>query len=79
MQSFVEIGSPVLERRYFKVFYHIWAWRPSLSCDLDYLYIYLFPLPIDLALIGQVVSEKIFEKCVWTTDRPRSSDDFDLN
>ena len=23
--------------------------------------------------------EKIFEKCVWTTDRPRSRDDLDLN
>ena len=34
----------------------------------------------NLALIGQVVSEKkIFEKCVWSTDRPRSRDDLDLN
>ena len=24
------------------------------------------------------VSEKIFEKCVWTTDWPRSRDDLDL-
>ena len=23
--------------------------------------------------------EKIFEKCVWTTDRPKSRDDLDLN
>ena len=22
----------------FKGFYHIWAWQPSWSCDLDYLY-----------------------------------------
>ena len=34
----------------------------------------------NLALIGQVVSEKkIFEKYVWMTDRPRSRDDLDLN
>ena len=31
----------------FKGFYHIWAWRPSWSCDLDYLYTHWFPLPID--------------------------------
>ena len=37
-------------------------------------------LHINLALIGKVVSEKkIFEKCVWTTDGPRSRDDLDLN
>ena len=23
-------------RRYLKGFYHIWAWWPSWSCDLDY-------------------------------------------
>ena len=32
--SFVEIGPPVLEK-IFKGFYHIWAWRPSWSCDQD--------------------------------------------
>ena len=31
----------------FKGFYHIWAWQPSWSCDLDYLYTHWFPLPID--------------------------------
>ena len=30
---------------YFKGFYHIWAWRPSWSCDPDYLCKRLFPLP----------------------------------
>ena len=29
----------------FKGFYHIWAWRPSLSCDLDHLYKLSFTLP----------------------------------
>ena len=42
--------------------YHIWAWRPSLSCDLDNLYKLMFPLPKNLTLIGQAVSEgKTFE------------------
>ena len=26
-------------------FYHIWAWRPIWSCNLDHLYKLLFPLP----------------------------------
>ena len=33
--------------RFLKGFYHIWAWRPSWSCDLDCLYTHWFPLPID--------------------------------
>ena len=37
----------VLEKKILKVFYHIWAWRPSYSCDLDYLYKILFPLPTE--------------------------------
>ena len=36
--------------------------------------------PHKISLIGQAVSEKkIFEKCVWMTDRSRSRDDLDLN
>ena len=30
----------------FKDFYHIWAWRPYWSCDLDHLYQLYFTLPI---------------------------------
>ena len=29
----------------FKGFYHIWAWRPSWSCDPDAANKNLFPLP----------------------------------
>ena len=51
MLSFVEIGQPVPEKKikkiFMKGFYHIWAWWPSWSCDLDYLYIHWFPLPTD--------------------------------
>ena len=50
----------------FKGFYHIWAWRPSWSCDLDHLFKLSFPLhqgapTWNLALIGQAVPEKMFE------------------
>ena len=38
MPSFYEISPLVPEKKILKVFYHIWAWRPSWSCDLDYLY-----------------------------------------
>ena len=43
--SFVKIGPPVPEKKIFEGFYHIWAWRPSWSCDLDQLYKHSFPLP----------------------------------
>ena len=47
----------------FKGFYHIWAWQPSWSCDLDHLYKLSFPLPKEAPhkiwlLIGQEVSEE---------------------
>ena len=29
----------------FEGFYHIWAWRPSWSCDLNHLYKISFQLP----------------------------------
>ena len=38
MPSFEETGRPVLEKNIVKDFYHIWAWRPSWSCDLDKIY-----------------------------------------
>ena len=67
MPSFKIIGRLVPEKKIFRSFYHIWAWRPSWSCDLDHLYKLSFPLPKEaphknLALIGQAVSvEKMFE------------------
>ena len=81
----MEIGQPVLDEKIFEWFLpYIWAWRPSWSCDLDFAIKLSSPLPMDapqknFTLIGQAVSEKkIFEKCVWTTDWPRSRDDLDL-
>ena len=52
-----------------KGFYHIWAWRPSWSCDPDAANKILFPptqggSTYNLALIGPAVSEKkMFEHC----------------
>ena len=37
-------GPPVLVK-IFKGFYHIWAWRPSCSCDPDAANKLSFPLP----------------------------------
>ena len=56
-----------------KGFDHIWAWRPSWSCDPDAANKISFPLPKEapqnLALIGQAVSEKkMFEHCERTMD-----------
>ena len=46
----------------FEWFYHIWAWRPSWSCDQDPANKLLFPLPMDAPhKFGQAVSEKMFE------------------
>ena len=64
--KFKIIGLLVLEKKIFKGLYHIWAWRPSWSCDLDHLYKLSFPLPKEapMVLIGKAVSEeKIFKHC----------------
>ena len=34
------------EEEFLKGYYHIWAWGPSWSCDLDHLYKFWFPLHI---------------------------------
>ena len=36
MPSFKIIGILVQEKKIVKGVYHIWAWRPSWSCDLDH-------------------------------------------
>ena len=35
------------EEDFLKGFYHIWAWRPSWSCDLDFAIKLRSPLPMD--------------------------------
>ena len=60
MLNFVEIGPPVLEKKFLKGFYHIWDWGPSWSCDTLVSPSYRFFIS-NLVLIGQWVSEEIFE------------------
>ena len=43
---FVKIGLPALVKKIFSGFSHIWAWRPSWSCNLDFTNKLSFPLPI---------------------------------
>ena len=47
MPSFKIMGLLVQEKKTFEGFYHIWAKRPSWSCDLDHLYKIPFPIPIE--------------------------------
>ena len=44
MQRFSPKASSVLEKKIFKGFYHIWAWRPSWSTNRDRFSNLLFPL-----------------------------------
>ena len=56
-----------------KGFYHIWAWRPSWSCDLDFLYTHWFPLPIDASFKIWLWLAKRFQRRrslkLWTDGR----------
>ena len=36
-----------LEKKIFDWFYHIWVWRPSWTCDPDFVIKLSFPLSID--------------------------------
>ena len=64
--SFEEICPLLLKKKIFECFYHIWTWRPSWrSCDQDIVNKISMPLPMEapckIKLIGQAVSEKIFQ------------------
>ena len=71
--SFVEIGLPVLEKKIFKGFYHIWASLPSWSCDQHnviriFISLYLKAFIQNKVQIGTAVSEKIrLNFCMYTT------------
>ena len=45
--NFKVIGLSVMEKKIFLGFYHIWAWRPSWSCDQDRLSKLSFTHPIE--------------------------------
>ena len=65
MPSFKIIGLLVLEKKIFKGFYHIWAWRPSWSCDLYHLPKLSFPLPKeDSHEIWHLLAERFQRRCL---------------
>ena len=59
-------------RRFLSGFYHIWAWRPSWSCDQDPANKLSFPLPKDAPHKIWLSSAKRFQRTrclkLWTTD-----------
>ena len=71
-------------RRFLKGFYHIWAWRPSWSCDQHHVKIFFISLYLkafiqNLVQNGSVVSEKIRFDFLYVHDLwPRSRNDLDL-
>ena len=78
--SFAKIGLLVLEK-IFEGYYHIWAWRPSWSCDQHHFFIslYLKAFIQNLVQNGTVVSEKIRLYFLYVHDLgPRSRNDLDL-
>ena len=62
-------------RGFLKGFYHIWAWRPSWSCDLDHLYKLSFPLAKEAAHKILLRLAKWFQRRrhlkLWTEDDDR--------
>ena len=76
--SFVEIGPPVPEK-ILKGFYHIWAWRPSWSCQQIFISLYLKAFIQNLVQFNTRVSEKIRFEFLYVHDLgPRSRNDLDL-
>ena len=66
-----------------KGFYHIWAWRPSWSCDQHHVIKFSFFVPesfhTNLVQNGTVVSEKILFEFLYVHNLgPRSRNDLDL-
>ena len=61
------------EKKKFSCLYHIWAWRPSWSCDLDHLNTFISPIPLRLHMKfgfnrSSCFSGKEIWKCwIWMT------------
>ena len=60
--SFVEIGLLVPEKKILKGSYHVWAWRPSWSCDPDVANKFSFPLPKEAPHKIWLLSGKRFQR-----------------
>ena len=70
-------------RRFLKGFYHIWAWRPSWSCDqhhvINFISLYMKGCKQNLVQNGIVVSEKILLEFLYVHNfGPRLKNDLDL-
>ena len=61
-----------------KCFYHIWAWRPSWSCDLDFAIKLEMPLPKEAPHKISTSSAKRFQRRrslkLWTPTDGRTDD-----
>ena len=69
MQRLSPKASSVLEKKIFKVFYHIWAWRPSWSTNCDHFSNLSFPLPKeDPYEIWTKLAQRLQRSCLkfWT-------------
>ena len=55
----------IWRRRFLKGFYHIWAWQPSWSCELDNLYIQYIPYSIDASHKIWLWIAKRFQRRSW--------------
>ena len=75
MPSFKIIGLLVLEKKIFKGFYHIWAWRPSWPCDLDHLYKLSFPLPKEAPLAKRFQRRRCLNIVDNDNDNDHDNDD----
>ena len=62
MQSFIEIGPPVLEKNFEGILPYMGMAAKSWSCDLDYLYTHWFPLPIDASYKIWLLLAKQFQR-----------------
>ena len=65
-----------MEKMIFNGFYHIWMWRPSLSCDRDRLYRLSLPLPKEAPHKIWLCSAKRFQRriCLKMVDNDENDD-----
>ena len=65
-----EIGQPVMEKKIFEGFSHIWAWQPSWSCDPDAGNNFRSPYPRRAHIkFGLDWSRGFVEEDVWKCER----------
>ena len=60
--KFLKINPPVLDKKIFEGFYHIWAWWPSWSCDQNVASKIPMQLPKEVPHKISTSSAKRFER-----------------